>query len=72
MKITMTFFKPSGKYYMEEDYEIPDDTYDWDMPKELKKIKRFEGLIKADGGTGFTATGIFKNEVPFMVSPYNF
>lgn len=72
MKIAMTFFKPSGKYYMEETFEIPDDTYNWDISKELKKIDRFRRLVNPTGEIGFTATGSFTNEVPFMVSPNNF
>ena len=72
MKITMTFFKPRGKFYMEEDFEIPDDIDDWDISKELKKIERFRKLIGTDVELGFTAIGFFKNKIPFMVSPYNF
>ena len=68
----MTFFKPSGKYYMEEYFKLPDNIYDWDIPKELKKIKRFRKLIGSSDDPGFTATGIFTNEVSFMISPYNF
>lgn len=68
----MTFFKPSGKYYMEEDFEIPDGTYGWDIPKELKKIEKFRRLVKANDGIGFTAFGLLTNEVPFKISPSNF
>lgn len=69
----MTFFKPSGKYYMEVYFKIPDNTSDWEIANELKKDKKFKDLIKPEHGTGFTATGILvEYEVPFLISPANF
>lgn len=53
MKINITFFKPSGKYYTSGQVEIPDDSNIWDkgMYELIMNTQKVIGCI--DGKTDF-------------------
>lgn len=61
MKINATIFKPSGKYYTDEEIEIPDDTMFWDYDIEIKTVLngRYSGMVLVSE---------YENEVPFMMN----
>lgn len=60
--IKCTFFKPNGKYYMDEDIIIPFDTFDFEIRDAIKANARMNHFIIT--GKGF-------NGVPFMVLNWN-
>jgi len=60
--IPCLFFKPNGKYYMEEDILIPLDTKDFNIVEEIKKNSRMDYFI---------ITGLNLRGVPFLIPNWN-
>lgn len=49
MKVTVNFFKPSGKWYTDEVVEIPDNAHAWDFSSFLPE-NRFLGMYAVTEG----------------------
>lgn len=62
MKLKLQIFKVSGKYYTDEEVEIPDDVKWWDWVSHIKKNDLLEGHY-----INMTALGHYPNEVPFLM-----
>lgn len=43
-KLRVNIFKPSGKWYTDEDIEIPDDIKDYDIPEYIKNNARIRNM----------------------------
>lgn len=54
MKARIEYYKPSGKYYTEEDVELPDNTNPWDpIVRESVRIKDMIARYGEDAPWGF-------------------
>lgn len=45
MKVKLTYFKETGKYYSEGEYES-EERYPWDVHKEVRQMKKLPGLVE--------------------------
>ena len=59
MKLNVSIFKPSGKWYTDEDMDIPDDMPDYDIPEYVE----FNGRMR---NVTYLFCGIQYN-VPYLV-----
>lgn len=58
-KINVTIFKPSGKWYTDEDMEVPNDIVDYNMPEFVEKNARIRNMTYLFHGIEY--------EVPYLV-----
>lgn len=62
-KIHLTYFKPSGKYYSEGEYNS-DQLYEWEIYDEVRKMQKYPGLM--GGWEGYILVSP-ENGVPAIV-----
>lgn len=60
MKITLTYFKPYGKYYSGGELEFPNDEKPWDIAKYVRRLlstRTLPGLVPNHGYYHVLITG---------------
>lgn len=63
MKVKINYFKPSGKWYIDEITEIPEGTFAWDFRK-YTRIKTMIAVTEGETPWGFPACAPVINSLP--------